>query len=213
MKKLMAAVLVMIVMSWLCSTSFGFLFLYKVSTTVKGADDNTGLKVMIPLKGYLLLNLDDTDGEFVDANLLLYGKDTVGAKKYVQIDYASGSGDLEADVWYIGDFAFIDIWATEGPFSFEMFFSGKEALKDIGLGSDDKKEVASSIKGVTIVWDDFLLGPSGQEVSGSANASATLWTAAVKAINDPLEPWTPDEVVVELIDILDLKGYSAATLP
>jgi hypothetical protein len=76
-----------------------------------------------------------------------------------------------------------------------------------------------------MVWDGFLLGPSDdQDVTGSAKARALLWKAAIKAINDPDETWTQDEVIVDgkdltgghensLIEMLEDKGYEEATLP
>ena len=211
MKRLLACLIVLVVFG-ICSPSFGYMLLYKVSTTVKGADDDTGEKVRIPLKGYLLLNLDDNNN-IDDANLILYGRDTDREKKYVMLNYSDSADLLGADLWYVGDFVFVDIWGRDA-FNFEIFFSGKTKLRNVGLGSDEKKSIARSINGVTIVWEDFLLGPSDdQEVSGSAKASATLWTRAIKTINDPDDTLTQDEAVDLLIDILEDKNYEAATLP
>ena len=211
MRKLLACLIVLVVFG-ICSPSFGYLLLYKVSTTVKGADDDTGEQVRIPLKGYLLLNLDDNN-DIDDANLILYGRDTDREKKYVMLNYSDSADLLGADLWYVGDFVFVDLWGRDA-FGFEIFFSGKTKLRNVGLGSDEKKSIARSIKGVTIVWDGFLLGPSDdQEVSGTAKASATLWNRAIKTINDPLDTWTQDEVGEELVTTLQEKGYEAATLP
>ena len=225
MKKVMA-IAVMLVMSWVCSSSFGYLLLYKVSTTVKGADADTDSRVTIPLKGYLLLNLSDSN-EFVDANLLLYGRDTDSRKKYVILDYNDGTGLLSVNVWYIGNFAFVDL-SGGTPFNFEIFLTGATALKNVGLGKDHKKSITGSITGVTIVHNGFLLGPSAdQDVSGSANASAIIWFPATKSINGysgKQESWTQDEIIStgkdfggkhykSLTELLEDKGFEAATLP
>ena len=224
MRKLSACLVVLVVFG-ICSPSFGYMLLYKVSTTVKGADDDTGEKVRIPLKGYLLLNINEYD-EIADANLILYGKDTDGARKYVQLNHSDSDQLLGADdeIWYAGDMAFVGIWGN-APFDFEIFLSGKAKWRNVGLGDEEEKFVARSIKGVTIIWADFVLGSSAdQDILGSANASATLWNAAVKAVNDPEEPWTQDEIIEtgkeltgghenSLIEILEGKDFEPATLP
>jgi hypothetical protein len=223
MKRLLAG-LGVLVMLGMCASSFGYILVYNVSTTVKGADYDTDAKVSIPLKGYLVLNLDDSDGDLIDANLIMYGNDANTPKKqkvYVQLNYSDSADDLGADVWYVADYMFVDFWGRS-PWDFEIMLQGKAKWRDIGAA--DTQWVASSIKGVNLVWDGFLLGPGDQEVSGTANASATLWTAAVKAINDPLETWTQDEVVVtgkdigsghenSLIERLVAQHYQAAELP
>jgi len=210
MKRLLGLSVLFVVLS-VSVPSYGFFLIYNLSTTVKGADYDTDLKTTVPLKAYLVLNLNDISGDVVDANLIMYGKDTTKTKVYVQLNESDSAGFLSADIWYIGDYTFVDIWSYDNPFDFEMLLSGKEALKDIGFGAGDKVWVAGSIKGVNMVWDGFLLGAAGQDVSGTSNASASLYTVATKAVNR--DSWTQDEIVDNLISILQNKGYVAATLP
>jgi hypothetical protein len=220
-----SAALVVLVMLAMCALSFGNYFLiYNVSATVNGADDDTGVKTTVPMKGYLVVNLTDDDGDFVDANLILYGNDSSTPKKqkvYVVLNYNSDEFlDVESRV--IGDFAFMDITGS-GPFNFEMLISGKQTLKDIGKGTLDKKNVPSSIKGNLIVRTGFLLGPDAeQDVAGTANVSATLWAVATKWVNganDEHVQWTQDEILSGrgeddgLIGILEGKLYRPAVLP
>jgi hypothetical protein len=220
--KRISTILVVLVMMTMCTSSFGFFLVYNVSTSVKGADGATDDKTTVPLKGYLLLNLDNTSGEVVDANLVLYGKDSntpTKQKVYVQLNDSDANSFLGASVWYVADFVFVNIWSYEDPFDFEMLLSGKIKLKDVGKGTSDMEWVASSIKGVNMVWDGFLLGPSGQNVSGTANASATL-NSLTKSFNDTLPSWTQDQIINgQLIDgvnrgiipDLERKGYINAT--
>ena len=88
---------------------------------VKGADYVEDSKIRIPLKGDLLLNINEYD-EIADANLILYGKDTDGARKYVQLNHSDSDQLLGADdeIWYAGDMAFVGIWGN-APFDFEIF--------------------------------------------------------------------------------------------
>jgi hypothetical protein len=221
-------VAVTLIMSWFCSSSFGYLLLYNVSMTVNGADVNVSSRVTIPLKGYLLLNLDDSN-EFVDANLMLYGRDADSKKKYVILDYNDGTGDLNTAVWYIGNTVFIDL-RTSGtsPFDFEIFLSGRTWLQNVGLGRDHKKSIAGSLAGVTTVRHLYVLGPDAhQDVSGSATVTATLWGPATKSINGSSgkqESWTQDEVIStgkdfdgvhykSLTEQLKDKHFEAAALP
>ena len=59
MRKLLGLVVLLVILS-VCVPSYGYFLIYNVSTTVKGADYATDLKTTIPLKGYLVLNLDET---------------------------------------------------------------------------------------------------------------------------------------------------------
>ncbi|MGA2093483.1 MAG: hypothetical protein ABSH16_08775 [Sedimentisphaerales bacterium] len=224
-KKVMA-ITVMLVMSWVCSSSFGYLLLYNVSMTVNGADVNVSSRVTIPLKGYLLLNLDDSNA-FVDANLMLYGRDADSKKKYVILDYNDGTGFLSANVWYIDKYAFVDL-SGDTPFNFEIFLSGRTWLQNVGLGRDHKKSIAGSLAGVTTVRHLYMLGPDAhQDVSGSATVTATLWGPATKSVNGASgkqESWTQDEVIStgkdfdgvhykSLTEQLKDKHFEAAALP
>jgi hypothetical protein len=224
MKRLLGLVVLFVVLYMYVPASYGapasyYFLIYNVSTTVKGADADTDAKVTIPLKGYLVLKFADGCDTLVDANLILYGNDSntpKKQKKYVQLNHSDDADLLGAYVWHVGDLIFVDFWGRD-IFDFEITMQGKESLKDIGFGTT-KQTVASSIKGVTIVWYDFLLGPSpDQDVSGTANASATLWTTGTKYVNQ--NGWTQDEIINGkglddgLLQILENKKYSAATLP
>ena len=113
------------------------------------------------MKGYLVLNLNDSDDSLVDANLIMYGKNTSGTKVYVVLDSTDDPNTdmLDASVWYIGDLMFINFWAYESPFYFEILMHGRAAWRDIGFGIFDEEWVASSVRGVNMVWEGFLLGP------------------------------------------------------
>lgn len=222
--KRISAILVVLVMLSMSASSFGFFLIYNVSTTVKGVSAVTGAKVTVPLKGYLVLDIDDSDGSILDANLILYGKDSNTPSKqkvYAQLNSNDAAGDLFASTWYLGDYTFLRLEGNQ-PWDFEILLSGKEKLMDIGFGTLNKVSVASSIKGVNMVRAGILLGPDGMEMSGTANASATLWIAAVKMVNR--DGWTQDEIVVtgkdtvdghvnSLIQRLEYKQYSAIVLP
>ncbi len=218
----LAVVLYMFVpVSYAQPSSFYYL-IYNVSTTVNGSDYDAYTAVTIPLKGYLVLEFADSRDGLVDANLILYGKDEAGSKKYVQLNLSDDNAYLSADIWSVGKLINAQLWSTgEEPFYFGTMLTGKATQKDIGWGASHKKWVATSIKGVAIVWDNFLLGPSAdQDVSGTSTVSASLDLKTTKLVN--ANDWT-QEMIIEtggtiagkyqksLIE--KLAGYSAATLP
>jgi hypothetical protein len=181
---------------------------YNLSTTVKGADADTDAKITVSMKGYLVLYFADGCDTPMDANLILYGNDANTPKKQKVFAMLNSSDDadwLTASAWSVGDMIFVHI-SGEGPYEFEMLLQGKKSLKDIGFGAADKRMVASSIKGINMVTDSFMLGPSGtQGVSGAANASATLNVAETRVVNS--NGWGPNAAVDNLQSLLYNKDY------
>jgi len=225
MKKLLAGMVLMVTFG-MCLSTFGntpYILIYNVSTSVSGADDDTGAKAQVPLKGYLILNLSDST-TVADANLIIYGKDANTPKKqkvYTEFDYHTGSDVHFVDIWQVGDYFFLEIgnYGDSEVVYFDVLLMGKEKSKNVGplVGSED---VASSLKGVIEVWDGILLGPSpDQDISGTGNASLTLNNSGTKwanGNNDEDEQKTQAQVVEEVIGpdgILTGQGYHAVVLP
>jgi hypothetical protein len=210
MKRLLGLAVIFVVLS-LCVPSYGDYFLiYNVSCTVKGVNKNS--VASIPLKGYLVANLD-SDGSIMDANLIMYGKDRLNNKAYVQLNHACSDPNLNVkmDTWRQGPLLAFDIWDyNDSPFDFEAFVIGKWTLQDIGLTST--MYVASSLKGPISVWDGMLLDPA-DEIMGTGNASASLDLKTTKLANQ--SGWTQDEIINGANGLIQqkLKGYSLAQLP
>ena len=75
MKKL-SAVLVILVMLGICSSSYGYFLIYNLSGTIRGTDGTVDIKrVTIPFRGYLVMRLDNDTNSLVDANMIIYGRD------------------------------------------------------------------------------------------------------------------------------------------
>jgi hypothetical protein len=205
--KRFAGLIVLLVMFGLCSSSYGFLLVYKISTTVKGVDYETPTR--IALKGYLIMDFND-EGIIQDANLLIYGKDTGGDKVYYQLNYSDTSAFLDIDVFSMGDYQFIDFWTPgeENPYYFEGFMMGKTKTKDIG--DSYLWSISSSLKGSFIVWRYMLLDPA-QDISGTSNISAKLDSKTTKTLN--LGSKTQDYAVSYIIALLEGKDYSEGALP
>jgi hypothetical protein len=221
MKRLLGLAVLFVILSLCVPASYGqpsdYFLIYNVSFTVKGA--NNGLAASIPLKGYLVVNIDDSDGSIADANLILYGNDSLNSKRktYVQLNKsASDSTYVSARTYYNGNLIGLDVWSySHAPFYFEMFAIGKMASKDIGLGST--KNVASSLKGPISVWGGMLLD-ANDVILGTGNVSESLDLKATKYFNQ--NGWTQDQIIElgspaheGLIPILEAKGYVATTMP
>ncbi|MGD0573169.1 MAG: hypothetical protein ABSB11_09135 [Sedimentisphaerales bacterium] len=215
MNRLLGLAVIFVVLS-LCVPSYGqagdYFLIYNVATTVNGVNKNS--VASIPLKGYLVANLD-SDGDLVDANLIMYGKDSLAnnMKIYVQLNHACSDPNLNVkmNTWRQGPLFAFDIWDyNDSPFYFEAFVIGKWTLQDIGLTST--MYVASSLKGPISVWDGMLLDPA-DEIMGTGNVSASLWPAETKLVNQ--NNWTQDEIINGANGLIQqkLKGYSLAQLP
>jgi len=218
MKRILGLVVLFTVLST-CVPSFGnYFLLYNVSTTVKGVDyDDAEGAVTVPTKGYLLLTLDDSN-EFVDANLVLYGKNTENVKVFVELGYNDIGFLGDTYTWAAYGYFFIYLQGM-GYFDFEAQLIGKTKLKDIGLGTTEKKDVASRVKGVIAVWEDMLLD-SSQDIKGTANMSMTLNNRLTKSFNDTEPTWDANSIMngqeIEGVNRgikpdLVRKGYDNAT--
>jgi hypothetical protein len=220
MKRLMGLAVLFVVLSVCVPASYGnsgyYYLIYNVSCTVKGA--NHDVKASIPLKAYLVLRFADGCDTLADANLIMYGKDSSKNKVYVQLNKYSSTTSIIGTELYGGPFVIFDFWTDSSvPFDFQGIVVGKGAFKDIGLGTTQKKWVASSMTGSILVWDGMLLD-ADDWMTGTGTVSASLYTAATKAVNT--YGLTQDQIIVSgygaykgIIQTLQAKGFSAATLP
>jgi hypothetical protein len=179
----------------LCASvpSYGYFLIYKVSATINGDDEATDQKVTIPLKAYLVLQFNDSNGSLTDVDLVLYGKNTHGRKVYLPSVYCYNNQPNGTNVRFIGKDMVVSL-VVEDFYNLEILMSGPASLKDIGMGTSDKKLAAVIIKGVASVWGGHILGPySSQEVSGTANVSATLWIKGTRRANQL--GWSQDTLI------------------
>jgi len=207
MRRLLGLAVIFLVLS-VSVPSYGYFLIYNVTGTVKGV--NNTAPASIAWKGYLVLDFNDSNDLIVDANLVMYGKDSGKHKVYVVLNENDSNGLLHTDLRSKGNYTVFNFWDYNEPFDFEGLIIGKGALKDIGFGALHKKWIASSIKGTAMVWEGMLLD-ADDDIAGTGTVSASLYTVATKAVNS--KAWTQDQIASELIDILTTKGYVAAVLP
>ena len=190
-----------------------------MSANVKGVDYNyLHEAVTIPLKGYLLLTLSDSN-IFIDTNMVLYGKDTDGAKKYVELGY-NGDNLYFSNSYMWRGYGYFGVVIDGGyVFGFRGQLIGKMALKDVGLGASSKKNVASSLKGVLNVEEGMLLD-ARQDIAGTSTISMSLNSVYTKGANGNDPVWDANSLMngQEINGInrgikpdLQAKGYADAT--
>ena len=212
MRRLLGLVVIFLVLS-VCVPSYGYFLIYNVSGSVKGF--NNELAASIPWKAYLVVNLN-SDDEFVDANLVMYGKDSTKKPVYIQLNYSdiAHSLDIAISTNESGYIAFDLRTDVNTPLNYEALIIGKKKLTGIGLA--DKKTVPTSLTGAMIVRSDMFFAAT-DNMTGTGNMSATLYPAATKAVNT--YHLTQDEIIVSglsgypgIIQTLQAKGFSAAIL-
>jgi hypothetical protein len=183
---------------------------YKLSISVKTVDNTTFLAKTIPVKGFFVLTYTDSDSNlvFADANLIMYGKNVLKNKVYVELDYSTVVLDL--DIWTQGkgrDYEFINLLSHgTNPFNFSGLMFGKQKETDIG-GGIILTDCIRTYKGNFSVYNGMLLD-SAQGLAGTGTITASLWTSFTKNANN--FAFTQDRVIQELKTVY-LADYGDAT--
>jgi hypothetical protein len=201
MRKLLT-LFVMLAVLGVCAPSYGYLLIYNVSSTFKGVDSDANSAENVPIKGFLVLDMNDPNETLDDAEMVLYGKDADKAKVYFVETFG---GDAGIDWTVEGDFVTVDLEDSSDPFDYEMRLTGKIADKNVGLGADDKKGVANSLKGTIVSWQGMIFDDS-QVLFGSGITSMTFYPGPTKSYNE--DDATIDEVVADIQSFLEHKNYN-----
>jgi hypothetical protein len=211
MRKIIA-LLVAVVILGICSTSQGLLLVYRVSSSVKGVDDTSGLALKVPFKAYLIMEFDG-DGYYMDSNMVMFGSDQDGAKVYYQLNDNDSDNLLDTGIWNMGvevPYMFVGLgtYGEDNPFNFEVCMWGKETAKDIGFGKENLWLVPSSMKGTFTVWYEMLYDDD-QNISGTGNVSGKL-DSVTYALN--ASGWTGEQAVALVISALQEDDYSQGVI-
>ena len=199
MRRLMVLLVILAVLS-VCSTSYGYILVYKLSTTVKAVDTLADAAETIKLKGYLVIDINETLEEVNDADLVMYGKDDDETPSCFRLDYEE---DLDIDWAEHGDNVVIDFRQGGNRSGIEVLLTGAIKFKYIGL--DDKKVVASSLKGGMFVWDEIFLDVSWNNLKGWGTMSAPLLSSLTNSANK--ESSSSNAIADDIMTQLIAKGY------
>lgn len=194
-----------------CAPSYGYILVYKLSSTLKMVETDANTMGNLKLKGYLALDIDDVEETVDDAEIVFYGKDGDLNDTYI-IDRFQGSADAE--------------WSEEGEFVtlrvydhldyyYEIIVTGKIKEKDVGLGVDELRSTAPSLKGSMInLWGILL--DYDLSLYGSGSASMTLDKNLTKEANGGMVPVTVNDVIMAIVQGdggLEDKGYVGLIIP
>jgi len=214
--KRLSAILVVLVMLWICTSSYGYFLIYNLSGTIRGTNGMVDIKkVTTPFKGYLVLNVDNDTNSFSDANMIICGKDPNHHKVYVLLNANDSNAFLNPNILFRAKRNFYELNGTS-PFDFRILMMGHIYKTNIGI-THDRKYVATSLGGAITSQEGMFLG-LGQEMAGTGNISASLYSIATKGVNDPnnhISPHTQSGIVNTLKEILESKErhYKALNIP
>ena len=208
MKRLLVLFVILGVLG-VCAPSYGYILVYKLSTTVKAVDTRTGVDAaeVIKLKGYLIVDYNETDVDVNDADVVMYGKDQDDTLACFRLDVEEDLtlnyeiGDINANAW-------VGFRQGGNRSGIEVLLTGKTKVKDIGLSED--KTIPGTLKGTLIVWDEIFLDPTRWYLlKGSGNVSAPLHSGLTKEANE--NSYSSNTLADAIIADLVADGYDDVT--
>jgi hypothetical protein len=200
MKKLAFLVSMIVVMS-VCNPSFGYILVYKLSSTVKAVDDLVDAKEVIKIKGYLIIDYDDIELDINDADVVLFGKDQDDTLACVRLDYEDDMG-INYTVYAVN--SWVGFRYGGNRHGIEVILTSLTKTKDIGL--DVEKTIPGTLKGSIFVWSQILLDPvRWTNLTGSGTVSAPLHSGLTKEANE--NSYSSNTIADSIIDELVADGY------
>jgi hypothetical protein len=187
--------MVVTVMLAICAPSFGYVLVYNTISRIKAIDSVAETITRVAVRGYLVLDINDANGDVNDAYWLLYGKDNYGDKVYT----VEG---LDPVMTIEGTYA--SIYATTGG-GWIATVVGKRTYKDIGVAAG-KQVIAYSLSGNFIIEEGGAVINMDQFLTGSGAMGVTLNSIKTKAAN--LASASVDDTLTTLTDALDTLLYT-----
>ena len=196
MKKLLAA-LILLAMGALCTTSFGYILVYKMTMNLNGADNDTGKITAIPLKGYFIMDPNVPH----EANLIIYGRDA-NTPRTQKVYLEMGLDSLTTDLWDQGD-KYRALEVTINNDFFEFTSLTRSGLINFNTGPlTGRQKVPATFAGVACVFGGEILGAGNtiRDISGTGQITFRLWPVATRwanGKNDENEQKTQAQVVAD----------------
>jgi hypothetical protein len=194
MNKLRVWILVLVMLS-VSAPSFGYVLVYKTYGRLKAVNSEANSLAGVPIRGYLIMDLNETNGEVNDVYWVTYGKDTEGTKVYTL-----SVPDLQLQV--CGRYQSVYMNIDEGWF---VTIIGRQTYKNVGLA--ESKPLAFTMSGSFIVYDSIAFDMT-QLLRGSGTMVTTLSSTMTQASNQATK--TVDDVLNDVITLLEAAGYSGS---
>jgi hypothetical protein len=192
MKRLLT-VAVILAMLAVCAPSNAYTLIYKLTSTIKTVETDANVTMNVKVNGYLALSIDDVEETADDARMVIYGKDG-DANKIYYIETFEGSPYVHWEKE--GAYVTVDIRNHTEPFYYDFGFTGTLKPKDVGFGTDDLRNAASSLKG-SMFCNYGILFDLDQMLFGTGSATMTLDIKKTKVAND-VTPSTLDEIMTDI---------------
>ena len=195
MLKVWVVVLAMLAVS---APSFGYVLVYNVISRIRAVENYAGSMVGLAVRGYLIMDFNDTTGDFNEAEWLTFGSDSEGTKVY------TGPDDPGAEVAIYGNNQTVSMLTGDG---WSIMVVGKITNKAIGLTG--KKPIAYTMSGNFVldgctIFDGDMF--DGDVITGSGSITITLNTVKTKAANGASE--TIDDAFLDITNVFDAADYS-----
>jgi hypothetical protein len=216
--KRLSAVLVVLVMLGICTSSYGYFLIYTLSGQIKGTNGTVDVKKKtISFRGYLVMNFDDDTNSIVDANMFISGKDH-DRRVYVQLNMHDSNGFLDANILPQDERNFYTLHGNS-PFGFSALIMGDvHHGRIIGRDAEGlliKKDIATSPSGA-ITQEEGIFLALDQNIAAVGNMSASFYSVATKGVNNPnnhISPHTQEGTVDTLKEILASHHYKQVNIP
>ncbi len=216
--KLLSAVLVILVMLGICTSSYGYFLIYNMSGVIKGTDGTIDAKkIDIHFRGYLVLNFNDDMNSLVDSNMILYGKNQQHHKVYVILNSSDVNHFLETSASFQHERNFYSLNGHQ-PFDFNSLVMGNTHRKDIGRdanGHNISKVITPDMSG-TFTQEQGIFFDLDENIAAIGDVSVTLYGVATKGVNSPrndVSPHDPDGIIETLKKILARHHYRQVNIP
>jgi hypothetical protein len=184
--------LVILAMLAISAPSFGYILVYKAYGRAKSIDSEAETLVGAIVRGYLIIDINDADGDVNDTYWITYGKDSEGTKVSTL-----SVPTLELSVNGKYETVYMDI--DEGWF---VTVLGKRSSKNIGTA--ERQIVAYTMSGNFVIYDGMVYDDL-QVLRGSGSMVVTLNSTKTRAVNT--DPNTVDEALDIILTELENDGY------
>jgi hypothetical protein len=184
--------MVIAVMLAVCAPSFGYVLVYNVISRVRAVDSDTESIAGIAVRGYLVMDFNDTTGDFNEAGLITYGKDLDKTKVYTLPD------DPGANLAVNGRYQSVSMLTGEG---WQIIVVGK--ITNRYINNTDKQLIAYSMTGNFTLDGGTAL--YGDLLTGSGSMVMVLNSTKTKAANEASD--SKDTVLDNLTILLEDADY------
>ncbi len=194
MRTLKAWMVITVILA-VCAPSFGYVLVYNTLSRVKAIDTVAENISRVAVRGYLVLDINDANGDVNDAYWVLYGKDNYGDKVY-RVE------GIDPVLTVAGTYQ--TIYSTTGE-GWIMTVVGKRTYKAIGVAAG-KQLIAYSSSGNLLIEDGGAVLNMDQFLTGCGTMGVTLNSTKTKTAN--LASQSVDDTLTALTDALDTLLYT-----